>query len=287
MGFSAVPHLGIFALGLFLLSISISSILPQYTWPRRLAPWLRLAAVACFGASVGGVLGAVVGTIVLLFLPWIELIFRVRGFRIPKEVSMRPKTPPTSEHFPEFREQSRQIENAGFERILDLGWENSSQKQFARLFLNTDKTDLVTLHCIEQGIVCFSFASVSREVSLLENPLRMELKTTSSPLPSGLLVLPNQELNQLTKVEDLEDLFSEHNAFVSQKKQQTNSKKKDTTISGDQEELLQKFQQNLRNQIAYNQTKGILRDAEEGQLCYSLRGLFYLYVQVLRHMFAL
>src|SRR5260370_17199755 len=35
-----------------------------------------------------------------LFLPWLEILTRIRALRLPKEKQLRPKTPPSSSTFP-------------------------------------------------------------------------------------------------------------------------------------------------------------------------------------------
>ena len=51
-------------------------------------------------------------------------------------------------------------------------------------------------------------------------------------------------------------------------------------LSADQIQI--EIQKDLRAQIAHNLAKGVLTQAEEGQIRYSWRGLFFIWIQFLR-----
>src|ERR1043166_3075437 len=45
------------------------------------------------------------------FLPWVEILTRIRTLRLPKEKQLRPKSPPSSDTFPTLNEITREIED--------------------------------------------------------------------------------------------------------------------------------------------------------------------------------
>src|SRR5437868_14922064 len=57
------------------------------------------------------------GAVSWLFLPWLEILTRIRALRLPKEKRLRPKTPPAATLFPALDDISREIENEGFTHI--------------------------------------------------------------------------------------------------------------------------------------------------------------------------
>ena len=54
-----------------------------------------------------------------LFLPWLEILTRIRALRLPREKALRPKSPPSPEVFPTLDEITTQIESEGFSHISD------------------------------------------------------------------------------------------------------------------------------------------------------------------------
>src|SRR5437764_12956608 len=69
-----------------------------------------------------------------LFLPWLEILTRIRALRLPKEKQLRPKSPPSADTFPTLSEITREIEDEGFVYSDDAGWEWEDYRQFFRLF---------------------------------------------------------------------------------------------------------------------------------------------------------
>ncbi|MDQ6808141.1 MAG: hypothetical protein M3Z64_01745, partial [Verrucomicrobiota bacterium] len=43
-----------------------------------------------------------------LFLPWLEILTRIRALRLPKEKALRPKSPPSTDVFPTLNEITRE-----------------------------------------------------------------------------------------------------------------------------------------------------------------------------------
>src|SRR5438046_8316827 len=76
-------------------------------------------------------LGAALGW---FFLPWLEILTRIRALRLPKEKALRPKSPPSSDVFPTLDEISAEIHNEGFVHITDAGWDWEDYRQFFRIF---------------------------------------------------------------------------------------------------------------------------------------------------------
>src|SRR5437667_9523497 len=69
-----------------------------------------------------------------LFLPWLEILTRIRALRLPKEKQLRPKSPPSSDTFPALSEITCEIEEEGFVHVGDAGWDWEDYRQFFRCF---------------------------------------------------------------------------------------------------------------------------------------------------------
>src|SRR5436190_1728052 len=73
-----------------------------------------------------------VGAMSWLFLPWLEILTRIRALRLPKEKRLRPKSPPPSDTFPALSEITREIEDEGFVHVGDAGWDWEDYREFFR-----------------------------------------------------------------------------------------------------------------------------------------------------------
>jgi hypothetical protein len=100
-----------------------------------------LAIYFISGSWVAGVAAA----LAWLFLPWLEILTRIRALRLPREKSLRPKNPPSTEVFPTLEEITREIENEGFLHINDAGWDWEDYRQFFRLFYKQFKNFIKSL----------------------------------------------------------------------------------------------------------------------------------------------
>ena len=69
-----------------------------------------------------------------LFLPWLEILTRVRRMRIPIERRLGPRTPPSRNSFPGFQEMTEEVEEQGFEHLEDVGWDYEDNRHFYRVF---------------------------------------------------------------------------------------------------------------------------------------------------------
>src|SRR5947208_11963071 len=68
-----------------------------------------------------------------LFLPWLEILTRIRALRLPKEKQLRLKSPPSSDTFPALSEITREIEDEGFVHLGDAGWDWEGYGRFSQL----------------------------------------------------------------------------------------------------------------------------------------------------------
>ena len=120
-------------LGLFVLAIALRS--------ARKALWRKLGALVFLVASfmaffymTGSWWGGLIGVVMWFFLPWVELLTRIRRMRLPMENRLRSRNAPDPSFFPNAVEAAAAMEEAGFEHVDDCGWEWGGMKQHFRLF---------------------------------------------------------------------------------------------------------------------------------------------------------
>ena len=125
-------------IGLFVLAIGLRS--------SRKAVVRKLGALVFLGASFmafyylsGFWWLGVVGVAMWFFLPWVELLTRIRRMRLPMDNRLKQKELPDPSFFPNAVEAAGAMEEAGFEHVDDCGWDWGGMKQFFRLFWHPEE----------------------------------------------------------------------------------------------------------------------------------------------------
>src|SRR5437588_8045351 len=116
-----------------------------------------LAVYFITGSTAWGVAGAASW----LFLPWLEILTRIRTLRLPKEKQLRPKSPPSSDSFPALTEITRGIESEGFVHVGDTGWDWEDYRQFFRLFYKEEDRAQAAICLNEQHDLSFYYLRIS------------------------------------------------------------------------------------------------------------------------------
>src|ERR1700758_3888955 len=96
-----------------------------------------------------------------LFLPWLEILTRIRALRLPKEKQLRPKSPPSADTFPTLSEITREIEDEGFVYVSDAGWDWEDYRQFFRLFYRQEDRAQAAICLNEQRDFSFYYLRIS------------------------------------------------------------------------------------------------------------------------------
>lgn len=209
---------------------------------------------------------------VWLFLPWLEILTRTRQLRLPSQKRLRPKTPPSQENFPALEELTSEIEEEGFEQLENVGWNWDDHQQFFRVFLKEDERCQATICLIDQEDIAFYYLTISSRATDGTN-----WTTWNYPFVYSLKVAPSTRINRRQSTESFLQLIESHRHFLSTHGVVTN----DLTPS-DPDKIQAEMESDLRNQIEHNLSAGVLTPAGEGEVRYSWRGLFFLWVQFLR-----
>jgi hypothetical protein len=207
-----------------------------------------------------------------LFLPWLDLLTRIRSLSLPMERELRHRSPPGSGSFPALHELTEEIEGHGFEHVEDSGWEAKDYQQFFRLFYKAEERLQAAVCLIEQQDLAFFYLALSsrgRDGTLWT--------TWNYPFSYSLQLAPQWRVNRLRGDLDFWELLENHREFL-----QRNNVTLEALENLPPEAIQQEIQKDLRAQIAHNLATGVLVKSTEGEVRYSWRGLFFLWFQFLR-----
>src|SRR5256886_17129374 len=109
-------------LGVALLSVGLRSFPNSYSQKAGALGILVASFLAVYFITGSWVLG-LTAAVSWLFLPWLEILTRIRALRLPKEKQLRPKSPTSSDTFPAFREITRKSKEERFVHGSDTRWD--------------------------------------------------------------------------------------------------------------------------------------------------------------------
>src|SRR5258705_10441402 len=206
-----------------------------------------------------------------LFLPWLEILPRIRALRLPREKTLRPKSPPSEDVFPTLDEISSQIESEGFIHINDAGWDWEDYKQFFRLFYKEEDRAQATICLNEQNDLSFYYLRISSRAQ--DGTI---WTTWNYPLSYGLKLTPQFRINRQRPDQSFWQLYQSHREFLKSHSVETAS-----LDSLDDERIQTDIENDLRDQIAHNVRAGVLKAAANDEVKYSWRAMIYLSCQFL------
>src|SRR5438270_4995588 len=257
-------------LGVAVLSVALRSY--QTSLAQKLgALGILIASFLAIYFITGNAGWGVAGAASWLFLPWLEILTRIRTLRLPKEKRLRPKSPPSNSLFPALDEISREIENEGFAHVNDAGWDWEDYRQFFRLFYKTDDRAQATICLNEQNDLSFYYLRISSRARD-----GIIWTTWNYPLSYGLKLTPYFRINRQRPDQSFFQLYQSHKEFL-----RHNQVELSVIDPMDEERIQMEIENDLRDQIAHNIKKGVLKPTPEGEVKYSWRGMVYLWCQFL------
>lgn len=245
--------------------------------------WLRkFGAITILAASfllfyylTGSVTIGALGIIAWAFLPWIELLTRIRRMRLPIENRLSKASAPDPEFFPNAPQAAAAMEDEGFEHITDCGWEWDGMHQFFRLYWNPEERSVAAVCLCEQSDVAFAFITITSH----DSDGRI-WRTTNFPFAPTLRCAPSVRWNHLPCSQNcFHQILGNHQAFLAKQKVP-----RDNLRVPDPDEIEQSIEGEMRKQIEYNLTTGIIHATDDGFFRYSARGLFFLWGQFVKDM---
>jgi hypothetical protein len=221
----------------------------------------------------GSITLGVVLAVSWLFLPWLEILTRVRKLRLPAERTLEPRTPPTRHTFPGFDDLTEEIEAQGFEYVEDIGWDHEENRHFYRIFSAPERKVQASICLAEQGDLAFYYLTVATHTAD-----GRAFMTWNYPFSYGLKMQPQMVLQRLEGgPKQFAEMLEAHEKML-----KTHGVKPEEMLDQTAEEIVGAMQKEMQAQIAHNISAGLLARDGEHFIRYTTRGMFYLWFQFLR-----
>jgi hypothetical protein len=257
-------------LGVAVLSVALRSFQSAFSQKAGALGILVASYLLVYFVTKSHVLGALAAAS-WFFLPWVEILTRIRTLRLPKEKQLRPKSAPSPDTFPNLNEITREIENEGFVHVTDAGWDWEDYRQFFRLFYKDEDRAQATICLNEQHDLSFYYLRISSRAKS-----GIIWTTWNYPLSYGLKLTPHFRINRQRPDHSFWQLYQSHREFLRSNRVETA-----TIVVLDEERIEKEMENDLRDQIAHNIKKGVLKPTSAGNVKYSWRGMIYLWCQFL------
>jgi hypothetical protein len=210
------------------------------------------------------------------FLPWIELLTRIRRMRLPLNNRLRHRVVPNPSFFPNAVEAAQAMEEAGFEHVSDCGWEWAGMQQFFRLFWHPEERAVAAVCLCEQSDVAFAFLSITSH----DRHGRI-WRTTNFPFSPTLRCPPNMRWNHVPCEKScFHQILEDHRRYLSRM-----AVPADDLRMPDPDEIENDIEREMKTQMEHNLAHGIIRMTDDGgHFQYSKRGLLFLWGQFVKDM---
>lgn len=264
-------------LGLFVLAIGLRS--SRQGWMRKLGALMFLvASFVGFQAMTDRWWGGVLGVGLWFFLPWVELLTRIRQLRLPAENRLMHHRLPDPAFFPNAAEAAVAMEDEGFDHVDDCGWEWSGMRQFFRLYWHPEERAVAAICLCEQGEVAFAFITVTSK-----DESGRVMRTTNFPFSPTLKCPPGLRWNHVPCERNcFHEILRDHRKFLSRLRVEVESLR-----VPDPDEIELSIEREMKEQLRHNLESGILRSEGDGHFRYSRRGLLFLWGQYVKDMIRL
>ncbi|MDA0767773.1 MAG: hypothetical protein O3A92_13230 [Verrucomicrobia bacterium] len=218
------------------------------------------------------------GAAVWFFLPWFELLTRIRRLRLPLDNRLRFRVAPADSFFPNASKAIAAMDQEGFEHATDSGWEWAGMKQFFRIFWNPEEKAIATVCLCEQEDIAFAFIGITSR----DDQGRI-WRTTNFPFSPTLKCNPEVNWNHVPCERNcFHQILKDHRQFLLRRHVCP-----DSLRVPDPDEAEHDIEDEMRRQIDHNLDKGIIRLTGDGHFRYSFRGLLFLWKQFIRDMLRL
>lgn len=218
----------------------------------------------------------VLGVIPWFFLPWIELLTRVKNLRLPMDNRLRHVDVPDPEFFPNAPEAAMGMDDAGFEQIGSCGWDWAGMHQHLQLFWHPEERAEAAICMCEQSNVAFSFITITSRDSA-----GRILRTTNFPFSPTLKCPAHLHWNHVPCERNVfGQILQDHHRFLERLKVDP-----DSLMIPDPDAMEEAIEAEMKCQLNHNLKEGIIRPAaDERYFEYSARGLFFLWKQAIKDM---
>ena len=206
-----------------------------------------------------------------IFLPWLEILTRIRTLRMPVERELQHKNPPDRDLFPRLDELTDEIEEEGFELVNDFGCDWDTQEQFMRLFHRAEDQTQAAICLIDQGEVAFYYISL-----ITRSQDGRVFMTWNYPFSYALKFLPETHIHRVRPTLQFDAMCVAHGKLLIKE-----SFSRDSVLRFDPHQIRELLQQDLSAQITHNVKAGLLERVDSEKVRYTWRGMFYLWFRFL------
>jgi len=223
----------------------------------------------------GCLLCGVAGVLVWFFLPWVELLTRVRRLRLPIENKLEHRFPPNEDYFPNADAMIAELEEAGFEHARNCGWDWAGATQSYQFFWHPEERCVAAVCFCQQAKITFSFVTFcSRDTN------GCMWRTSNYPFATMLMEPSGVWHNHLhCGVQTIDAMLASHHYFIT-----LHGACHDDLCVPCPDSVEEEVERDMRRQIDYNLKKGLIRLTDDGHFQYSFRGLCFMWKQCLKDM---
>lgn len=226
----------------------------------------------------GNIYFGLIGGGLWFFLPWYDLLTRIRKQRIPLKTRLELQNPPSEDYFPNASRLISEIEDAEFDHVVDSGWDWAGMQQHFRFFWNPEMKSIAAICLCEQERVAFAFVTVSSRA-----PDGRSVHTTNYPFSPTLKHSPLAHWDHLPcERNHFEAIYQDHEKHL--KKLEISP---DSLLTPDPDEVLRQVEEEMQRQIEHNLDCGLIEVIGDGHFRYSTKGLFFLWFQSVKDMIRL
>ncbi|MFV0338569.1 MAG: hypothetical protein ACK5LK_10060 [Chthoniobacterales bacterium] len=207
-----------------------------------------------------------------LFLPWLEILTRIRHLRLPLERRLQAMPPPTRNTFQSFEEITSDVEAEEFEYIEDAGWKHEGYRHFFRIFYSKKHRSHAAICLVEQDDMAFFYIFLT---SIDKHNRR--LTTWNYPFSYGLKLSPKISFNRYPFDGPFGNILDSHLLFLL-----NHGYDPEDMQEQDQEKLKESIEYEMDTHISHNIERGLLIREDKKFIRYTVRGWFFLWFEFLR-----
>lgn len=267
-------HNFLLVLGVFIFAIGCRTF--RHPVIRKTGALAIIAATFLVGYFIGGgsIAAGIFAAMLWFFLPWIDILTRIRNLRLPLDKPLRHRHPPSRDAFPHLAGFTAEVEEEGFIQTNDTGWDWDDMSLFVRVFYHDETKAQAGIYYNEQRHIAFTYIGISTRTS------DGQVYTSwNFPFSNTMRIAPQIHLNRVNDITTFAELIDAHEFYLL--RQQVLPENIQATEPDEIRPLMEK---ELRLQIDHNLDKGLIRLSGNGTFRYSWRGLVFLWCQFLKDM---
>lgn len=253
--------------GIFILGFALRSFGPAILRKSGVLVILGGSFLGAYFLGGQSIAAGVLAVLIWFLLPWIEILGRGRRLRLPlrREIAGCPE--PARSEFPHLGQITREIEQAGFQQLDDLGWQFDSFSQFMRPFVSPDGRTSVALSLSRHGENSFVHVALTTRAGG-----GRVFRTTNLPFSESMALPPQVILARNADASSFADLMVTHSNLLA--RDNVDLSACDKVVPA---ELPAQIEADALNQIDHNLRRGLIAPADATTFRYSWRGCFFLW----------